>query len=182
MATAFESATGPLAERMLAALAAAENEGGDIRGRQSVAILVVKAEPSDQPWNDVLVDLRVEDHPDPIGEMTRLLNLHRGYEQMNAGDLALEKGDLAAAEKAYGLAEAILGDNLEAKYWHAVAMVNAGEIDRALPIFAEVFDRGENWRELTPRLVGPGFLQADDATLEKILKARPATSASELEW
>ena len=171
MAAAFENTRGPLAERMVAALAAAEREGGDIRGRQSAAILVVRAEPTGEPWNDKLVDLRVEDHPEPILELKRLLNLHRGYEQMNAGDLAVEKGDLDGAEAAYARAEEILGDNLEAKYWHAVAMVNAGALDRALPVFAEIFRRADNWRELTPRLVGPGFLEADEETLAKIMAA-----------
>ncbi|MEN8006968.1 MAG: DUF1028 domain-containing protein [Candidatus Krumholzibacteriota bacterium] len=171
MAKAFEKTSGPLAERMVAALAAAEKEGGDIRGRQSAAILVVRAEPTGQPWNDKLVDLRVEDHPEPVKELERLLRVHRGYEQMNAGDLAVEKGDLDGAEKAYAQAEYILGDNLEARYWHAVAMVNAGAVERALPIFADIFRRGDNWRELTPRLVEPGFLQADEETLAKIMAA-----------
>ena len=171
MAKAFEKTSGPLAERMVAALAAAQAEGGDIRGRQSAAILVVRAKSTGQPWNDRLVDLRVEDHPEPIKELQRLLKLHRGYEQMNAGDLAVEKGDLDGAEKAYAQAEYILGDNLEARYWHAVAMVNAGAVDRALPIFADIFTRGDNWRELTPRLVGSGFLQADEETLAEIMAA-----------
>ncbi len=144
MAKAFEKASGPLAERMVAALAAAQAEGGDIRGRQSAAILVVSAESTGQPWNDRLVDLRVEDHPEPVKELKRLLEMHRGYEQMNAGDLAVEKGDMEGAEKAYAQAEYILGDNLEARYWHAVAMVNAGEIEKALPIFADIFRRGDN--------------------------------------
>jgi len=171
MARAFERAEGPLAERMLAALFAAEEEGGDIRGRQSAAVLVVRAEPSGEPWNDRLVDLRVEDHPDPVNELYRLLRFHRGYEQMNAGDLALEKGDMAGAQQAYEQAESILLGNLEARYWHAVALVNAGELEAALPIFAEVFARGENWRELTPRLVPPGFLMVDEAMLERIMAA-----------
>ncbi len=171
MAAAFEAATGPLAERMLAALAAAQAEGGDIRGRQSAAVLVVRGEATGRIWQDVLVDLRVEDHPDPVVELRRLLTLHRGYEQMNAGDLAVEAGDLAAASRAYGEAERILGDNLEARYWHAVALVNAGDLERALPIFADVFARGENWRELTPRLVEPGFLQVDADGLRRILGA-----------
>jgi uncharacterized Ntn-hydrolase superfamily protein len=171
MAQAFEKARGPLAERMIAALAAAEKEGGDIRGRQSAAILVVRAESTGEPWNDKLVDLRVEDHPEPVRELERLLTLHRGYEQMNAGDLAVEHGDLDGAEIAYARAEDILGDNLEARYWHAVAMVNAGALDRALPVFADIFRRGENWRELTPRLVGPGFLKVDEETLARIMEA-----------
>jgi len=171
MAEAFEKTSGPLAERMVAALVAAQAEGGDIRGRQSAAILVVRAESTGQSWNDRLVDLRVEDHPEPVKELQRLLKIHRGYEQMNAGDLAVEMGDLDGAEKAYAQAEYILGDNLEARYWHAVAMVNAGAVDRALPIFADIFNRGDNWRELTPRLVGPGFLKADEETLARIMAA-----------
>jgi len=171
MAEAYRKADGALAERMVAALAAAQAEGGDIRGRQSAAMIVVRAEPSGQTWNDVLVDLRVEDHPDPVVELKRLLRLHRGYEQMNAGDLAVEKNDLEGAETAYAAAESILGDNLEARYWHAVAMVNAGEIDRALPIFAAIFAKGDNWRILTPRLVESGFLEADPETLARIMAA-----------
>ena len=171
MAAAFEAAEGPLAERMIAALAAAEAEGGDIRGRQSAAILVVRAEATGRPWQDVAVELRVEDHPAPVAELGRLLRLHRGYEQMNAGDLAVEHGDLEAAGRAYAAAEGILGDNLEARYWHAVALVNAGELEMALPLFAEIFARGANWRELTPRLVAPGFLQVDEAGLARIMAA-----------
>lgn len=171
MADAYRNSDGPLAERLVAALAAAQTEGGDIRGRQSAALLVVRAEPTGREWDDVLVELRVEDHPEPVAELRRLLKLHRGYEQMNAGDLAVEKGDLEAAETAYAAAEAILGDNLEAAYWHAVAMVNAGALDRALPVFARIFAAGENWRELTPRLVKSGFLDADEATLARIMAA-----------
>ena len=171
MAEAFEKAEGPLAERLLTALYAAEEEGGDIRGRQSAAIVVVRAKPSGQPWNDRLVDLRVEDHPDPVNELYRLLRLHRGYEQMNAGDLAMEEGDLAGAERAYATAVSMMPGSLEARFWHAVALINAGQEEKALPMFAEIFARGENWRELTPRLVPPGFLKADDATLARILAA-----------
>jgi uncharacterized Ntn-hydrolase superfamily protein len=173
MARAFEEATGPLAERMIAALYAAEAEGGDIRGRQSAAVVVVSGEPTGNVWEDRLVDLRVEDHPDPVNELRRLLNIHRGYEQMNAGDVAMEIGDLEGAKKAYGQAESILLGNVEAKFWHAVALVNAGLADEAIPMFAEVFARDENWRTLTPRLIDPGFLTADTATLERILTAEP---------
>lgn len=173
MAAAFEKAEGPLAERMLASLYAAEEEGGDIRGRQSAAIVVVRAKPSGQPWNDRLVDLRVEDHPDPVNELRRLLSLHRGYEQMNAGDVAMELGDVSGAQQHYGKAESILLGNLEARYWHAIALVNADMPARALPMFAEIFARDENWRTLTPRLVEAGFLNADEETLKAIMDAKP---------
>jgi uncharacterized Ntn-hydrolase superfamily protein len=171
MAEAFEAAEGDLAERMLAALEAAEREGGDIRGRQSAALLVVRGQATtpSAPWRDVLIDLHVEDHPQPLIELRRLLDLHRGYELMNAGDLAVERGDEAAAESAYGQAQEILGDNLEASYWYAVALANAGELERAIGVFRQVFARGDNWRRLTPRLIDAGLLQIDDAELARIL-------------
>jgi len=179
MAAAFEQTRGPLAERLVAALAAAEGAGGDIRGRQSAALLVVAAEATGNVWQDVLVDLRVEDHPDPVAELTRLLGLHRGYEMMNAGDLAVEAGDQRAADHHYGEAERLLAGNLEARYWHAVALANSGRVDKALNIFGEVFLADENWRTLTPRLVPPGFLAVDAATLDRILSVVPPAAANE---
>jgi uncharacterized Ntn-hydrolase superfamily protein len=169
MAEAFESATGDLADKMMAALNAAQEAGGDIRGKQSAAILVVTGEPTGRSWEDTLVDLRVEDHEEPLKELARLLNINRGYAKMNEGDLAVEHGDLVEAEAAYGAAREILGDNLEAAFWYAIALCNAGEIDRAVEVFHEVFAQGENWRELTPRLISGGFLVADEVTLERIL-------------
>ncbi len=170
MATAFEHARGDLAARMLAALRAAQAEGGDIRGRQSAAMIVVSGQPTGRPWEDTLVDLRVEDHATPVEELARLLRLHRGYQKMNDGDLAVEHGDLTAAEQAYGEAQEILGDNLEASFWYAVALCNSGQHDRAVTLFHQVFAKGENWRTLTPRLIRGGYLQADEALLERILE------------
>lgn len=171
MATAFEGAEGTLAERMLRALEAAQAAGGDIRGKQSAAILVVSGEPTGRSWGDTLVDLRVEDHPEPLVELARLLKIHSGYVRMNEGDLAVERGDMAGAESAYGTAQEILGDdNLEASFWYAVALCNAGQIDRAVEVFHAVFARGDNWRELTPRLLAGGYLVADEATLARILQ------------
>lgn len=169
MASAFRSTDGDLAARMLAALQAAQDEGGDIRGEQSAALLVVSGTPTGRPWADVVVDLRVEDHDDPVGELTRLLEVHRGYEKMNEGDLALERGDVDAAQQAYGEAQTVLGDNQEASFWFAVALANAGEDDRAVAMFHRIFEQGEDWRRLTPRLVEGGFLQVDEEMLERIV-------------
>jgi len=170
MATAFEAAPGDLADRLLAALEAAQAAGGDIRGKQSAAILVVSGEPTGRVWEDTVVDLRVEDDPDPLAELSRLLTIHRGYVRMNEGDLAIERGDLETAEAEYGAAQEILGDeNLEASFWYAVALCNAGQVDRAVELFHAVFREGENWRTLTPRLTECGFLVADPPTLERIL-------------
>ncbi|MCK7522977.1 MAG: DUF1028 domain-containing protein [Ignavibacteriales bacterium] len=91
MAEAFKNSNGPLAERMLTALEAAENAGGDIRGKQSAALLVVRGKSTGKVWEDRLVDLRVDDSPEPLIELRRLLKVHRAYEHMNNGDLAIEK-------------------------------------------------------------------------------------------
>lgn len=170
MSKAYENSTGSLAERMLVALEAAENAGGDIRGKQSAAILVVRKEATGKPWVDRKVDLRVEDHATPVKELKRLLKLHQAYNHMNEGDVAMEEGDVEAALDSYGAAEALVPDNLEMKYWHAISLVNAGKVKEALPIFKNIFAKNEDWRTLTSRLIKPGFLTVDEKTLELILE------------
>lgn len=170
MATAFEeSAELPLAERLLVTLEAAERAGGDIRGRQSAALLVVAPKNTGMPWKDRLVDIRVDDHAEPLAELRRILKTHRAYEHMNRGDLAVEKGDLEVALEEYRAAEWMFPDNEEMKYWHAVSLVNAGKLEAALPLFREVFLKNNNWKTLTPRLIQNGLLLADEASLFKIL-------------
>lgn len=170
MARAFEKSTGTLAERMIRALEAAEKEEGDIRGKQSAAILVVRGEPTGNVWMDRLVDLRVEDHPEPVKELSRLLDLWRAYDYMNRGDLAMEKNDVAGALDAYRTAEEMFPGNLEMKFWHAVSLANAGFLDEALPLFREIFAKDENWRTLTKRLPSVGFLEVEEEELDQILK------------
>jgi uncharacterized Ntn-hydrolase superfamily protein len=169
MAEAFENSTGPLAERMVISLEAAQNVGGDIRGKQSASILIVKGESSGKVWEDRLIDLRVEDHPEPVKELKRLLRVFRAYEHMNKGDLAIEHGDMKLAMEEYSAAENMFPDNEEMKYWHAVTLVNNGDLNNALPLFRSVFLRNEDWIELTPRLVPIGLLTVSDEELEKIL-------------
>jgi uncharacterized Ntn-hydrolase superfamily protein len=168
MAKAFQQATGPLAARLLAALEAAQAVGGDLRGMQSAAILVVSGSASGRPWEDRLVDLHVEDNPQPLQELRRLLVLNTAYEHMNQGDHALESGDIDAALAAYGQAEALQPDNLEMKFWHAVSLVNAGRVAAAVPVFAGIFRHDERWRELLPRLAQAGLLDADAAVLGRL--------------
>jgi uncharacterized Ntn-hydrolase superfamily protein len=172
MAKAFQSTRGDLAERMLAALEAAEAQGGDIRGKQSAALLVVKGTPSGRPWQDRLFDLRVEDHASPVVELRRLVTLQRAYNLMNAGDLAVEKKDDAGALKAYSAAGALVPDNAEMAYWHAVALVNMGRVDESLPIFAKAFRLHPKWRDLTPRLPKAGLLPDDSKLIARIVAAK----------
>ncbi len=168
MAEAYEQATGDLADRMLAALEAAQAAGGDIRGRQSAAILVVSGEKQEQPWQGVLMELRVEDHPQPLAELRRLVRVHRAYEYMNAGDLAVEHGDDQLALKEYGAAMDLFPANLEMKFWTAVSLANMGRQEDSYPLFKEIFAQDDNWRTLLPRLVGSGLIE--EQAVQKILK------------
>jgi len=158
MAKAYESARGDLANRLMAALTAAQSVGGDIRGRQSAAMLIVKAESTGRPWADRVLELRIEDHPTPIAELQRLLKVHRAYEHMNAGDVAVEHEDLELAMTEYGRAAELLPENVEVQYWAAVTLATSGELDQALPMFRTVFAADPNWIELTKRLHKPGFI------------------------
>ncbi|UCC55390.1 MAG: DUF1028 domain-containing protein [Gammaproteobacteria bacterium] len=168
MAAAYRESQGTLAERMLVALEAAQALGGDLRGKQSAAILVVAADPGKHPGDDRLVDLHIEDHPTPVKELRRLLKLHTAYRHMNLGDHALERNDIEGALAHYGQAEVLVPGNMEMKFWHAVALVNAGRVPESLPLFTHIFNEDSDWRELVPRLVDAGLLQADLATTQRI--------------
>ena len=170
MSKAFEESTGPLAERLIKALFAAQEAGGDIRGKQSACLLVVKGRSTGKVWEDRLIDLRVEDYPKPIEELSRLLKVHRAYDHMNAGDLAVEHGDMQLAMKEYSAAEEMFPDNEEMKYWHAVTLATNGDVEGSLPLFKDVFERNKNWEILTPRLVPIGLLNVNKEQLQKILK------------
>ena len=172
MAKAFEASRGDLAERMLAALEAAQAAGGDIRGMQSAAILVVKGVSSGKPWQDKIFDLRVEDSPQPLVELRRLVNFQRANNLANDGDRYLEKKNAAAAMKAYAAAEALLPDFAEMAFWHAVALANTGKVDDSLPVFAKAYRLYPKFRELPPRLSKVGLLPDDPRVIERIVAAK----------
>jgi len=164
----LENAHLPLAERVVKVLMAAQEAGGDIRGRQSAALLVVGPEKVPE-WQDKKVDLRVDDNPYPLIELNRLLIVHRAYEHMNKGDLAVEHGDMTLALKEYAAAEEMQANNFEMKYWKAVTMANNGMIENALPIFKIVFANNANWREMTKRLPVSGLLKVSETELQTII-------------
>jgi uncharacterized Ntn-hydrolase superfamily protein len=170
MATAFEkSKSKPLAERLLGALEAAEGAGGDIRGKQAAALLVVPARSKGEPWNERLVDLRVDDSPAPLKELRRLYNVHVAYEHMNAGDLAVEKANMQQAMQEYEAAMKMFPKNLEMQYWTAITMANNKQLDKAVPMLKKIFAADKNWKELTRRLPQVNLLTVSDAELKKIL-------------
>ena len=171
MAKAYETAQGDLADRMLAALEAAQQAGGDIRGSQSAAILIVRGTASDEPWSDIVMNLRVEDNPRPLEELARLVKLQRAYEYENLGDEAMAEGNLKDAMEAYGEAAKLAPDNLELAFWQGVSLVNVGRDDEGVPILKSVVERDANWKELLKRLPAAGLLTVDKERLEKILMA-----------
>jgi uncharacterized Ntn-hydrolase superfamily protein len=174
MAQAFEQKASvqsqrPLAERMVAALEAGQVTGGDIRGQQSAALLVVRGQATGQVWLDRLIDLRVEEHPEPIQELKRLLHIFRAYQYMNEGDVALEKNDVKGALQAYSTAAAMIPDNLETKFWHAVSLANSDLVTEALPMFKEIFAQDNRWAIVTQHLPEVGILNISAEDLERIM-------------
>jgi uncharacterized Ntn-hydrolase superfamily protein len=172
MSRAYETTKGDLLERLLAALEAAQKEGGDIRGKQSAAILIVPGETSGRAW-DRTVDLRVDDHPDPLDELRRLVALHRAYDRMDQGDREMAVNNLDGALAAYNDAAKRLPDNPEVKYWAAVTLITAGREKEALAYFKDVFAKDPKWMELTKRLPKSGLLPDDPALIEKIVAVGP---------
>jgi len=168
MARAFENATGDLTDRLLAALDAAQREGGDIRGKQSAAILVVSGKSTGRPWVDRKVDLRIEDSPDPLGELRRLVRYQRAYQHMSAGDDCSAVKDWACAVREYGAAEKLLPEQVEVVFWHAVTLVTSGKVDEALPLFKQVFAREPKWAELVGRLPASELLPNDPLLIARI--------------
>ncbi len=164
MAEAYTSAKGELVDRFLAALDAAEAEGGDIRGRQSAAILIVEAKNTGRPWHDTIFDLRVDDAREPLVEIRRLVGVRRAFIHMRLGNEAAARGDLEATEREFTAAERLVGDNPEMRYWHAIALLSLGQIDDGLAILREVGRRDRNWIELTLRL--PALLFGSDESLK----------------
>jgi uncharacterized Ntn-hydrolase superfamily protein len=170
MATAFERGKSKLlAERLLGALDAAQAVGGDIRGKQSAAILIVPGKSKGEPWNERLVDLRVDDSPEPLKELHQLYKVQVAYEHMNAGDLAVEKANMEEAMQEYGAAMKLFPQNLEMQYWTAITLANNKQLDKAAPMLKKVFAADKNWKELTRRLPKVNLLTVSDADLKKIL-------------
>ncbi len=158
-------------ERLIAALEAGERAGGDARGRQSAALLVVSPEVSANSWSGRIIDLRVEDHPQPVSELKRLLRLHRGYEWANKGDEFLSMGRFDECLKAYELASDFAPEVEELKFWQAVSLANAKKLKEATPIFKEVFEKNRDWISILKLLPKSGLLPNDRALIQAIVSS-----------
>ena len=169
MANAFENSKGDLADRMMAALEAAEGEGGDIRGKQSAAMVIVSGDPTGVDWKDTILSLRIEDHPTPLVELKRLIRIHRAYQHANRGDQYMETEEIEKALSEYSKAAEFYPENAELPYWSAIALVNGGRLEDALPVFKSVFRRNPNLKTMTPRLTNSGLLIDDKEILSRIM-------------
>ena len=149
MARAFESAVGPLSRRLLAALHAAEAHGGDARGRQSAALVVAPAE--GEPWRRS-VDLRVDDHPEPLAELDRLHDLADAYELATQGDELAGQGRHDEAGDRYTRAAALAPDNHELLFWAGLAAAQSGDMPTALDRVRRAIELQPGWRDLLGRL------------------------------
>jgi uncharacterized Ntn-hydrolase superfamily protein len=156
MADAYRSTQGELVDRLLAALDAAEAEGGDIRGRQSAALLIVAANSSGRPWSDKLFDIRVDDAGEPLAELRRLVGVSRAYQHLRLAQNALSRGEASAMNSEFEQAVLLGSDNPEMRFWQAVALIQSDRIDEGVAIFAQIAAGGSNWLELALRL--PTFM------------------------
>ena len=173
MAIAYENTEGDLADRLLAALEAGQAAGGDIRGQQSAAIVIVKGKRSNKPWADRVMDLRVEDNPRPIAELKRLVKTWRAYRNVDQGDAYATEGKIEDAMKSYAEGARLAPGNDEIIFWQAASLWQLGREKEATPLFRKVFARDHRWVELVPRLVPAGLLKDDPESIKRILALAP---------
>lgn len=173
MAAAYSGASGDLAERLLAALDAAEGERGDIRGRQAAGILIVGAERLDESWRGVRMHLHVDDHPAPNAELRRLVDVHRSYEHLERSEELELAHDAAGVRREREAALAAGPDLLEVKYWAAIGLATEGRHDEAAALMSSVNEAGPGWRELLRRLVDGELMGIPPEAAARLLEDGP---------
>jgi uncharacterized Ntn-hydrolase superfamily protein len=177
MYEAYTSTHAPLAERMMAALEAAEAEGGDIRGRQSAAMLVVSGTPTGRSWEERVIDLRVEDAPDPLAELRRLLRVKRAYLTNTDADRLEEAGDQEAATQKRAEGLRLAPEMVELKFWTGLGMAEKGDVDGGCALMADAVRKDRRWIEALNRLVAVDRLSAETA---RLIEARLAATSPRL--
>jgi uncharacterized Ntn-hydrolase superfamily protein len=170
MDTAYRSASGDLADRLLASLDAAQAAGGDVRGQQSAALLVVEGGRRNRPWRGVICELRVEDHPRPLDELRRLLGLQRAYKLVDQADAAAGEGRIDEAMEIYRRAFDFAQEHDELQFWAAVALFRQGRERDAEDLFRKAFAQNPAMAKLVPRLVPLGMVRED--AVERIVDFR----------
>jgi uncharacterized Ntn-hydrolase superfamily protein len=175
MAEAFTSTDGPLAERMMVALEAAEAEGGDIRGKQSAAMLVVSGKPTGRSWEDRIIDLRVDDAAEPLPELRRLLRIKRAVQTVADADRLTTAGDLAGAAGKRREGLALAPEMIELRFWTGIAMARAGDFEGGMKLLEEVVSEDPRWLETMRRLVAVDRVSEE---LAAAIEGRLASAAS----
>lgn len=165
---AFVRSSDPFPVRLVLALEAGQRAGGDVRGMQSAALLVVSPLSAEEPWRNRVVDLRVEDHPEPIAELRRLLRLRFARDCLARAEQAMLAGRIEEGRQAFE-------DGLEASrhhdeflFWGGLGLVLAGDLDGAVANLRAAIRKNPRWREVLPRLP-PGF-KPPDALLQEALR------------
>jgi tetratricopeptide (TPR) repeat protein len=170
MAAAYERAQGDLADRLLAALDAAQAAGGDIRGQMSAALLVVEPKSTGRAWGgaDRVFDLRVETHAEPLKELRRLVRFQRAANESNRGDALMTAKRIDDGLLAYENAAKLAPEEPEFLFWYAATLVLVGREGQALPIFKKLFATEPVWADVLQRLPAVGLFPADPGTMTRI--------------
>jgi uncharacterized Ntn-hydrolase superfamily protein len=166
MAEAYTGTRGDFVERLLATLDAAEAAGGDVRGQQAAAIVVA----TNAGWTGPVLRLQVEDHPQPLVELRRLVQMHRGYEELDAAFQRLQAGELDGLVPALERALELAPTSSEIKFRLAAALTLFGD-PRGRPMLDEIYAENEGWRELIPRLAAVGMLPDFPGVVELLTEA-----------
>jgi tetratricopeptide (TPR) repeat protein len=166
MGPAFESSRGPLASRLLAALVAAESAGGDVRGQQSAAIVVVSGDRPKNVWEGRLVDLHVEHDERSLEELRRLLRIQRAHDCFTGAQQHFGTGDFEAALELLEEARRLKPDEVEFAFWTGVAFANAGRRGEARRWLEEAYADDDSWRELARRLATIGLFAGGPELIE----------------
>jgi uncharacterized Ntn-hydrolase superfamily protein len=153
-----------LPERLAATLDAAENAGGDARGKQSAAMLVVSPKLYPNSWAGKIVDLRVEDHPEPLPELKRLIRIKRAYDWADKGDELLALGKVEESLRAFEKARELAPENEEIRYWVGITLLGSNSNQsEGREILKEIFAKNSNWIKVTRSLIEKGYLPKDSA-------------------
>ncbi len=170
MLAAYQAAIGAFEDRLMAALDAAEAEGGDIRGRQSAAILVVEGQRGEKAWWAArTLEMRVEDHPEPLVELRRLVVLKRAYQAADRGEELHRKGQVEAGLAEMQRARSAAPDSAELAFWQAVALARS-DTAAARALIARARATDPRWGELLRRLPAAGLFPDDKALIDGLLE------------
>jgi uncharacterized Ntn-hydrolase superfamily protein len=173
MAEAFEHATGGLANRLVAALVAAEGKGGDARGQMSAAVIVVEGARHDHPWEGVLTDVRVDHHPDPLTELARLVDVAEAYHLCDVAEAALMRGDAGAALSGAEAGLARLPDEGNLRLSYIAALVGVGRTDDAAREVQALVAERPSWEGILRAITERGLVPLPEGLTIDALLARP---------